>query len=748
MGDPLRNQNESTVVGLPPNQSLVVADSRQRSANENETPYSFKCICNSGIVAKEVIYSRLVWNQPLFTHNNTNNELIFQLDNDTTRTYVAYAPPFITFLEFDGNNNSSVGLTPQIGSYAYAMERMLNTQVRQLPLNTILTNNSDPLKRGKCLIYPSNGIVTIYFRYSSSQGFFIYCQYINSGDPTLSRNVPIRILPCNYLNRGNSIHGFGILDKLTQSWQPRSSFVPCYYSDSIPTLLSFDAIAVTSHQLTKDRRLNSFHSIEQPTNMLISGDIADDGSTSATLYQGSAEYDSELAIFPVSVYDSCVRHEEVTGLDGTVVSLRWGYQPQEFDISILKGQTNEPLRAGDPIRILVQDGSITNDDLSSLIPYIGNLDAFIGNANIQNALLFGNICNPFARLDDPYGNDRQQFFMNTVRPTPGTQNWYYSWNVRLQEQSQINSGINVADCVSSNTFPLDISCIFYVSSGQVSNTPLNELYGITGLFPKVNNLTGLPTNYFGGRYPTQSSVSIFQWIITAQYFCCSASQSYKAQAKLTPKFNGLDSLQVRYQSASSAPFNWPAPTSIVTSISFYYFDGIDPTSIYTRIPIAYIDCGTLSAATDPPGPNQFTWKANIAGRPFSASRVVYLNPEWPGTPDYPTVYDLINHFVSIHSPMPILVALTNYRSTHFYGSAVPDIYDVPQGPDSALWSWQMCSVPSTATFNEYAPVYYKQYIQPANLENQLLVYRYSNPESDALPDDLLHEIGVNVGEGY
>lgn len=745
MEDQTISQNQTTVVGLPPNQSLVIADSRQRSGNESETPYSFSCICNSGIVAKEVIYSRLVWNQPLFTHNNTNNELIFQVANDTTRTFVVYAPPFITFTEFDGNNASSVGQDPQVGSYAYAMERMLNTQVRRLQLNTILTNTNDPSRIGKVTLYPSLNIVRMYFRYSSSQGFFIYGQ-----DTTANVNIPIKILPCNYLNRGHSIHGFGILDRETQSWQPRSSFVACYYSDSIPTLLSFNSIAVVSHQLTKDRRLNSFHSID-PTPSSV-GQILDDGSSSATLYQGSAEFDSELAVFPVSVYDSCVRHEEQTGLDGSVVSFRWGYQPQEFDISILKGQSNEPLKAGDPMRAVNADGSIFNIDLASVVPYNGNLDPYYGDANIQNALLFGCICNPYARLDDPYTNDRQTFSMALVRPagTYTPQNWYYSWNVHLEKDSVIGSGINVADCVSSNTYPLDISYIFYVPTGFVTNTPSISMYGITGMLPTVTNITGLPTNYFGGRYNTQANISVFQWIITSQFVPCTADQPSGAQAYLTPKFNGLDGLQVLYDYSTDFPYNWAWYTKLATCMAFYYFDGLNPTAPYTRLPFAYINCGILDISNAGGLSLQFTWKANFnpSNPKYATDRIIYLNEQWPGTPDYPTPRALIDHFIGIHSPIPVLIALSNFRYNNLGSQTLPTQNDVHQGPQSNNFTWNIGSVSSTATFGLYAPIFYRQYIPPVTNNNTLFPYRYSNPEADGLADDLIHEIGVNVGEGY
>lgn len=738
-----------STIALPANQSLIIADSRERSSNDTENVYNFTAYCNSAIVAKELIYSRLVWNQPLFTHNNVNNEFLFQVNNDTTTTYVAYAPPFIIFTEFDGNSVSTAGQTPKAGSYAYAMETILNSQVRNFDTNTILLNTSDPTRTGKVTLPISNNIVTFYFRYSASQGFFIYA--LDNTIPDAPVNIPIQLLPCGYIAFGHSIHGFGIeADTANLHFIPRQSFVACYYSDAIPTLLPFNTIVVVSQELTKDRRMISFHSVRELTNVsgIDPNQTANIGNAGFISNQGgTGQFASELAVFPLHIGNSAVRHEEQSGLDATVVSFRWGYQPQSFKIGIFKGEGNVPILDGDPISLLYQDQTIAVQNFASMVPYPGNTTPFFGDACIQNALIFGAVLNPYARLDNPFTNDRQIFSCSNVSSIPPP-SYYYSWFIRLLIPKNLSTGFDYQACFDNNLFPLDVSPIYYVPTGKVDNAQPSELYGLSSLLPTVTNVA-IPNAYFNDtNIPfsnNQKVISVFYWNVADQAFPSSLPPSEK-WTNLGLKYMIANSIGQMFNSANYAPYNWPSGTRLAQITGIFYYDGVNPTATYTRFPLAY--CANPKLTYLQPS-NQssptFTW-----GNAWSsfATNVLFLNPTWPGTPDFGTPIDLITYYSTHRKPVPILLSQLQVRFDTIPNEPVPPTPQVPCSMVGSGFQNISCSVATAATAVDDEPIFYKEYITPVTNDILETFYPYGNPNADGLADDLIHEIGVTIGEGF
>jgi hypothetical protein len=266
---------------------------------------------------KEFYYNTLYWKQSLYTHNCTNCELIYRFQypglSETSPTYVCYAMPFVTFTSFDGNPDGSVYETPNadIVSYARQMEYALNQDYRLYNSNTVSKNNQ----------YKGDGWgltdgINVRFRYNSSNGgFAIWADNVNDEET----NQPlIQILQCNWISNGYNIHGFGFPYPIYQPvnasdnptnvqnpvYGPNVNFLRVYYAESYATLLPFRYIVITSPELTKDRRIPSFHS----------GNVS--------------RFNNEIAIFPLVLKNCNVWHAERTNDDSTVVSIRENYAPE------------------------------------------------------------------------------------------------------------------------------------------------------------------------------------------------------------------------------------------------------------------------------------------------------------------------------------------------------------------------------------------------------------------------------------
>lgn len=357
------NAGEEGTVVVPSNRSIILADSRFRKEDVFETPYNFRCdLSGTGIYAKELYYQKLYWNQPLFSHNNTNNEIRFQIKFSMSlqpvQTYVVYVTPFVIFKEYDGNDPLVDGVmaVPKPFSYAANLEYAFNNDVRFLSSNQTLAN-------GTGQVWDAFGApITIRVRYSAAKGFAIYIPYPAN---VYSQSIGIRILPCNWISKGHFVHGFGIYDpaQSTNEMSPHTFFAGCIWSDTAPNLLPSRYIVIQSPELNKDRRLISFHN----------GNFAN--------------FINELGIFSINPENSGAYHEISVGDDATVISLRDEYTPQSFRISILN-ERGEEYRCSDPLGTLLQSSGIPDPLVlqSYLEPYPS---AGRGNSTFMDYLVFG-----------------------------------------------------------------------------------------------------------------------------------------------------------------------------------------------------------------------------------------------------------------------------------------------------------------------------------------------------------------------
>lgn len=353
-----RSIGEQSTTVLPSNRSIILADSRFRTENRLDSPYDFKCdLSGTAIYAKEFYYQKLYWNQPLYSHNNANCELRFQMNGDTTTTYVVYACPFIMHHQYDGNPPGTSLLTPQTYSYANDLELALNGDIRTIPLNTTLINGGS----GK-LVDPNNPLnyITMRFRYSPTRGF---CIYPLQDSATPGYYFTIRLMPCSYIAKAHFVHGFGFYDPDTPTieYVPHDFFSVAIWSDGTPNLLPSRYIVVQSQELNKDRRLISFHN----------GNFAN--------------FVNELGIFSINPSRTGVFHEVGVGDDATVVSLRDEYTPQSFRIQILDERGNV-IKCDDIINNVLQSSGIDPAYTYSYFdgPYRGR-----GSPDFINYLVFG-----------------------------------------------------------------------------------------------------------------------------------------------------------------------------------------------------------------------------------------------------------------------------------------------------------------------------------------------------------------------
>ena len=354
-----RSIGEQSTTVLPANRSIIVADSRFRGENEVDSPYNFNCdLSGTAIYAKEFYYQKLFWNQPLFSHNNSNNELRFQMNGDTSITYVVYALPFIMHHQFDGNPPGSTLLPPLPYSYASDLEMALNLDVRSIPNNTTpwagvgyISDPTAPFHR-----------ITIQYRYSPTKGF---CIFALQDSPTPNYFYTIRLMPCSYIANAHFVHGFGVFNPnvSTLDYLPHDFFSLAVWSDTSPKLLPSRYVVIQSQELNKDRRLISFHN----------GNFAN--------------FINELAIFAVNYARSGVFHEVGVGDDATVISLRDEYTPQSFRIQILD-EKGGVIVCDDPVNNLIQSQGV---DPAFVYSYFNTFDSYLGRGNpdFVNYLVFG-----------------------------------------------------------------------------------------------------------------------------------------------------------------------------------------------------------------------------------------------------------------------------------------------------------------------------------------------------------------------
>jgi hypothetical protein len=372
-------QGVQAFADLPANSSLIVADSQNRSnQNPNETPSSFTAILTSALDCKEIFYNELVWNQPLFSHNMLNNELIFQISPDAGNTWnpplVMYAMPYVCYTSFDGNKPGSCYQTPQGNSYGFQMEYGLNNDVRLLSSNTQLVNGGKPFYN---IANPGGSILSFFFRYSSSKG---YVMYFTGG----ATQTTFRLLTCTWIRNAHFVHGFGSWNSDLSQYGvynnpnavppiPNSAYqdnTTAYWAESLPTLLPIRYVVVTTPELTKDRKIQSYHS-------------------------GTAHnFRNEIAVLPVSYKNTGVMHSVAAGNDTTTVSLRWGYNPQTFHIE-LNGEDGVPLVCGNPLATFLNSANLFTysngayNDVIKLQFFSGTYGGTRAAPTTMNLLLFG-----------------------------------------------------------------------------------------------------------------------------------------------------------------------------------------------------------------------------------------------------------------------------------------------------------------------------------------------------------------------
>lgn len=344
-----------SVNALPANQTLIVLDSQFKKTNESV--YDFTgTFGGSGLYCKEFYYSKLYWNQPLFAHNDKNNELIFSINNDDSVKYVVYATPFLMYNLFDGNPKGTSLLPPSDFSYAKNMELAFNGDVRYLVNNANLIFGDGKIRNGNV---DSGEIISFEFRYNPSRGFCVYP--VQDNDEIV---YTIKFWSCSYISKAHFTHGFGIINPSisTTEFVPKSFYSLQIWSDTTPLLLPYRFIMIRSNLLTKDRRLMSFQN----------------GGNSSSV-------SSEVAIFACDFERTGVYSVLSQGEDASVISLRSEFTPQDFDITIL-GESNAPLRCDDPISAFLQDATI---DITAKTSFLSGPLRNRGNYLTTNFLVFG-----------------------------------------------------------------------------------------------------------------------------------------------------------------------------------------------------------------------------------------------------------------------------------------------------------------------------------------------------------------------
>lgn len=648
--------NESVVV-LPSNRSLILADSRFRLADtETEQPYDFICeLSGTGIYARELYYTRLFWNQALFSHNNSNCELRFQLANDGTTTYVVYATPFLMFTDYDGNPPGTSLLTPQLYSYAANMERGLNTDVRLLPTNQVLINGTGNISIG-------GNAVTMFFRYNPARGFYMYAQYTATTLP-----IPLRLLPCNYVSGAHFVHGFGVWDPASGGpgsgavYIPRPGWRTVYISDCSPNLLPIRYVSIVSEELNKDRRLISF-------------------SNSA-----NSKFLNELAIVSLNPVLTGVFHEDTMGNDATVISLREGYTPQRFRITILK-EDGDRIIPSDPISSLLQSqavpGVVRNSFLSS------GSDPNRGDHFFMNYLLFGAAWYNTIFPSTPFAWNLP-FNSTPITGMDGIIELRYYYG-DLAFTSVANLPFRFSFSYNCATSFVDGELPIYLQTNTTWNPSLPPFLGFTGetfSIPRLNNdaVVNGPLNQT--VFTWIPSVNPMPWVSTA--YC---SQIFRAQAT--------------------------AGAFVISTCLVMYCIDDDPTDPFGQYkPLcASIPHNTLQSANNPV--NSII-KRNADPISFASAFQLLPNPYLPANyyEDKPTLRVSFAFRYYIGTPFPLAPPQS------------PPSWQVISGSEFNPYSFTLFSRPSDGGQTEYIP--------PVTSTSD---YLFGNPLADALKEEVIHEI--------
>lgn len=255
---------EQSTATIPASNGVLLLDSRYRENPNFQQPTNFIAKISTALEVKKTFYRKLIWNQPLYTHNLSNNLFRFQIWNESDLTcfpqeFVVFARPWYSYTSHDGNPPGSVFLPPQGNSYGAGMEFALNNDVRN-PL--FLVSAASTAVGVYKAFWKWDGAVaydfaTIYFRYSSVKGFCMYAT--KETDPNY--HLRIRLLDCNYIANGHNIHGFGRYSLAEKKYFPATGlYNDAVYSSGIPNLLVDPFIVITSDTLAKHRRGKSYSS--------------------------------------------------------------------------------------------------------------------------------------------------------------------------------------------------------------------------------------------------------------------------------------------------------------------------------------------------------------------------------------------------------------------------------------------------------------------------------------------------------
>jgi hypothetical protein len=394
------------------------------------------------------------------------------------------------FTEYDGNAPGIAWGVPHQNSYASMMELGFNGDVRELSSNLQLIQGPSPVPPG--YLYDANGYqITVYFRYSPSQGFRIaFAPSVNPAIPVYT----IRLLPCAYIANAHFVHGFGFYDASvsTTEFVPRNIWTCAYTSDDTPNLLPFRYVTIRSEELTKDRRLLSFQNAN------------------------SNRFNNEMAIIALSRVYTGTYHTENVGDDATVISKRDDYQPQVARL-IITDEEGIALLADSPISNLFQTPDIVNDTVKNSF-ITGPLQGR-GNVIFMNDLLFGTrnvMILPYSTMSTPVPVSINQSLAATPNGISGYQ----------------NTGVNVAPYVgfqtvmstnffswykgnlnSQNTEIISTCIPLIVTPNGMDTFPTTpDSYTYAGVSSQV--VSQVPCNMFG-HLPTSglltSQVSVFTW---------------------------------------------------------------------------------------------------------------------------------------------------------------------------------------------------------------------------------------------
>lgn len=424
------------VVTMPPNTSLILADSRYRENADTEEPADFVCRVSSAVAVKEIFYRQLVWNQPIFAHHANNAEVRFQFlatpddINNLSPVFVTYASPFQCFRNLDGNAPGSVFLPPQQYSYAYQMETAFNWDAR------LLTSNLAPLPHPytKDIVSGLDKTVRVSFRLNPARGFALQANFYDYNTLTYGDMVQLRILNCSWIRKAHYVHGFGVLDPVRRVFVPEDEgFAYTIQSNDAPNLMPSRYVVIQSPELTRDRRTPSFHSTH------LSG------------------FTNELAILPLKMENTCTFHANGVREDATVVSLREAYQPSVFEM-IMKDEYGNVLDCDDPIgRLLNTPGFLSIQDVQSFTSRDGsNVYAGRGNSRVINYLIFGR---------------------DTNSPNPGssTNRYWLLWKP-IEPESGIDYGLRSNGSLFYSTVPFDgptpdIDAFYVFPANSMSEAP-------------------------------------------------------------------------------------------------------------------------------------------------------------------------------------------------------------------------------------------------------------------------------------